>query len=125
MEDVMPKVGKAISNAYHWVPTDHPIFLFLDNAGGRGTQDIVDAYIQGLDDDFNVIYIHQRPCLPATNMLDLGVWMAFQNVVEKLHFCQRTEMKALVNAVNKAWDELEPIKLENIELVEDGPRFDY
>ena len=29
MEDVMPKVGKAICDAYHWVPTDHPIFFSL------------------------------------------------------------------------------------------------
>ena len=42
-EDIMPKVGKAICDAYHWVPTDYPIFLFLYNAGGHGTQDLIDA----------------------------------------------------------------------------------
>ena len=47
-------------------------------------------------------------------MIDLGVWMAFQNMVEKLHFREHTEVKALVNTVNKAWGELEPIKLENV-----------
>ena len=78
MEDIMPKVNKIIRDAYHWVPTDHPIFLFLDNAGGHGTQDVVDAYVKGPQDDFNVICIHQRPPSLATNMLDLGVWMAFQ-----------------------------------------------
>ena len=46
--------------------------------------------------------------------INLGVWMSFQNVVEKLHFRQCTEVKALANMVNKAWDELEPIKLENV-----------
>ena len=40
--------------------------------------------------------------------------MAFQNVVEKLYFRQRTEVKALVNTANNAWDSLEPIKLENV-----------
>ena len=110
----MQKVGKAIRNAYHWVPTNHPIFLFLDNAGSHGMQDIVDAYVKGLEDDFNVICTHQRPCGPVINMLDLRVWMAFQKMVEKLHLRQRTEVKALANTVNKAWDELEPIKLENV-----------
>ena len=73
MEDIMPKVGKAICDAYHWVPIDHPLFLFLDNTGGRITQDVVDAYVKGLEDDFNVICIHQSPRSPATNMLDLRV----------------------------------------------------
>ena len=97
-----------------WVPTNHPIFLFLGNAGGHGTQYVVDAYVKGLEEEYNAMCIHQRPRSPATNMLDLGVLMAFQNVLEKLHFRQRTEVKALANTVNKAWDELEPIKLENI-----------
>ena len=69
-----------------WVPTNHPIFLFLGNAGGHGTQYVVDAYVKGLEDDFTVICIYQHPCLPATNILAFGVWVAFQNVMEKLHF---------------------------------------
>ena len=40
---------------------------------------------QMLEKDWNVICIHKRPHSPATNMLDLGVWMALQSVVEKLH----------------------------------------
>ena len=76
MKEVMPKVGKAIRDAYHWVAFEHPVFLYLDNAGGHGTQDIVDEYVKDLVDKYNAICIHQRPCLSATNMLDLGVWMA-------------------------------------------------
>ncbi len=51
MTDVMPKVGKAIREAYHWVPLEKPIFLYLDNAGGHGTKDAVDQYVQHLKDE--------------------------------------------------------------------------
>ena len=47
-------------------------------------------------------------------MLDLGVWMALQNVVEKLHFRQRTEIEALCRTIEEAWKRLGPIKLENV-----------
>ena len=75
MKEVMPEVGKAIREAYHWVLPQIPIFLYLDNAGGHGTQEVVDAYIKALEVDNNVMCVHQRPCSPATNILDLGVWM--------------------------------------------------
>ena len=47
-------------------------------------------------------------------MLDLGIWMALQNVVEKLHFRKRMEANALCNTVEKAWGKLDPIKLQNV-----------
>ena len=47
-------------------------------------------------------------------MLDLGVWMALQSVVEKLHHSQRQHLTALCNTVMKAWGELEPVKLTNV-----------
>ena len=96
------------------VRADVPIFLYLDNAGGHGTDDCVAEYVKILKDDYNVICIHQRPRSPATNMLDLGIWMAFQNVVEKLHFGCMKEPHALARTVNKAWEELEPVKLTNV-----------
>ena len=114
MDDVMPDVGKAIREAYHWVPHDIPIYLYMDNAGGHGKKHIVDKYVATLKDDHNVIIRHQRPRSPATNMLDLGVWMALQNVVEKLHFRQRTQVEALCRTVEEAWTKLETVKLENV-----------
>ena len=63
---------------------------------------------------FNVICVHQRPRSPATNMLDLGVWMALQSVVEKMHFRQRREIGALCRTVEESWAKLESIKLENV-----------
>ena len=114
MKEVMPEVGKAIRAAYHWVLPRIPIFLYLDNAGGHGTQEVVDAYVKLLEVDYNVICVHQRPRSPATNILDLGVWMYFQCVVEKEHFRLRKELKALCRTVDRAWDKLEAIKLENV-----------
>ena len=84
----MPEIGKTISKKYHWISRDVPICLFLDNIGGHGTGEAATKYLAMLKDDFNVICIHQRPHLPATNLLDLGVWMDLQDVVEKLHFCK-------------------------------------
>ena len=95
MDAVMPKVGKvrsqnllitssparlivasfvqAIREAYHFVDKTHPIFLYLDNAGGHGTDDCVTKYVKMLEEDYNVICVHQRPRSPSTNMLDLDV----------------------------------------------------
>ena len=86
----------------------------MDNTGGHGKQHIVDEYVATLRDKYNVIIRHQRPRSPATNTLDLGVWMALQNVVEKLHLRQRTEVEALCRTVDEAWRVLEPVKLENV-----------
>ena len=88
MERVMPEVEEAIRNTHHWVELDTPICLFLDNIGGHGTNKVDDKYVTDLKNEYNVICIHQRPRLQAMNMLNLGVWTAFQSVVEKLHFHQ-------------------------------------
>ena len=114
MTRTMPKVGKAIRDSYHWVDMEIPIFLYLDNAGGHGTNECVDAYKHMLYEEYNVVCVHQCPRSPATNMLDLGVWMALQSVVEKLHFKKRNEKEALARTVRKGWDDLEDIKLANV-----------
>ena len=89
-------------------------FLYLDKAGGDGTQQVVDQYVNTMADDFNVIYVHQHPRSPATNMLDLGVWMAFQNVVEKCHSIWMKEITALSRTVNMAWEDIDSVKLVNV-----------
>ena len=114
MTRTMPKVGEAIRDSYHWVDMETPIFLYLDNAGGHGTDECVEAYKNRLAEDYNVVCVHQCPRSPATNMLDLGVWMALQNVVEKLHFKMRNEKEALARTVWRGWEGLEAIKLNNV-----------
>lgn len=79
MERVMPEVVEAIHNEHHYVDFDTPIYLFLDNTGGCGTNEAVDKYVANFKSKYNIICIHQRPQLPATNMLNLGVWMALKS----------------------------------------------
>ena len=47
-------------------------------------------------------------------MLDLGVWMALQSVVEKLHRSQWQELNALCSTIEKAREELDMVKLTNV-----------
>ena len=42
MKDVIEKVVEAICDTYYRVDQDHLKFLYLDNAGGHGTQSVVD-----------------------------------------------------------------------------------
>ena len=114
MEKAIPKVGKKIRETYHCVSRTIPIFLYLDNAGGHGMNEVVDMYIKALKDDLNIICVHQRPCSPVTNMLDLGVWMALQNVFERLHLRMHIEPNTLCNIVEEVWKKLDSIKLQNV-----------
>ena len=104
MAATMPEVGKAIRDKYARVPCHIPIFLFLDNAGGHGTDECVAKYVADLKKYFNIICIHQQPRSPATNMLDLGIWMALQSVVEKMHHGKRQHLDALCSTVMEVWE---------------------
>jgi hypothetical protein len=85
----MPEIGKGIHEKYHWVSCDVPLLLFLGNTRGPGTCESAITYLTMFKDEFNVVRIHQRPCLPVTNMLDLRVWMALKNVVENYTFASK------------------------------------
>ena len=82
----MPEAGNAIHDEYHWVSRNVPLVLFPDNTRGHDTDEAVAKYLIMLKDDVTVVCIHQRPRLPATDMLDLRVWMALQNLFEKVRF---------------------------------------
>ena len=69
-------------NKYHWVPRDEEIYIYLDNTGSHGIKEAVETYVNNLARDHNVICVHQRPRSPESNILDLGVWMAFQNMLK-------------------------------------------
>ena len=79
------EVGKAIRDAYHFLPDWETIHLFMDNAGGHGTDKAKADYVQILHDEFMITVIWQTPNSPETNMLDLGAWMTIQSVVENMH----------------------------------------
>jgi hypothetical protein len=98
------EVGKAIRDKFHWVPAWVPIFLFMDNAGGHGTDEAKSEYVEILYTDFYIKVLWQAPQSPETNMLDLGAWMTIQSVVEQLHRHRAMNENALAETVMEAFD---------------------
>ena len=103
---IMPKVGKAIREAYFWVGKDDKIYLVLDSAGGHGTNEAIAKYKADLERDYKIILVHQIPQSPDTNALDLGIWMSLQSAVEKVHRLRRGDPEALHQSVIKVWDKV-------------------
>jgi len=114
MLSVMPEVGAAIREKMHFVDPDEPIYLVLDNAGGHGTDEAIEQYVTLLREEYNVICHHQCPRSPETNMLDLGIWMSLQNIVERLHIFQRHEKNALQRTVYTGFEDMDQIKFEKV-----------
>ena len=81
MLGVIPEVGRALREQFHWVRNDKKIYLVMDNAGGHGTVDAINTYTKALL-QFNVEIIWQVLWSPETNMLDLGIWKSIQMAVE-------------------------------------------
>ena len=79
------------------------LYIVLNNAGGHGTNKCVDEYVSMLQDDYNIMCIHQIPRSPFTNVLDLGVWATLQSEVERRYFLKRGDTDALVRTVNNVW----------------------
>ena len=94
---MMPEVGQAIRDAYRRIGVEDctPIFSYLNNAEGHGTDEAMLEYCTLHAERFNMICIHQQPRSPATNMLVLRVCMALQFVVEKLHHNKLIELNSL------------------------------
>ena len=45
MKSAMRRVGIAMRRSYHWVDISTVIYLVLDDAGGRGTNETVNEYV--------------------------------------------------------------------------------
>jgi hypothetical protein len=90
MLGIIRTVGRRIRKCFHWVPDHVPVHLFMDNAGGHGTNEAKQAYVGILSEEFNVQVIWQVPRSPETNMLDLGVWAMLQAIVES-KYCSEVE----------------------------------
>ena len=99
MMDHIRMIGKSIREAYSFLPDDHPIYLFMDNAGGHGKTEIKRQYETILKQEFEISIEWQVPNSPETNMLDLGVWMALQSLVEKLHMGKVMQSDELTRTV--------------------------
>ena len=80
-----------------------PCYLVVDNAGGHGTTQAICEYRNMLVTKYNVTIIFQVPCSPYTNVLDLGVWMSLQSIVERKYFLKRATTAALTNTVLATW----------------------
>ena len=104
MKTAMKRVGEAIRKKYHWIPMTRKCYLVMDNAGGHGTKATIIEYTHDLLTNYNIVIIHQIPRSPYTNVLDLGVWMSLQAVVERNHFLLRSTTKALQNTVMQTWE---------------------
>ena len=109
------EIGKSIQSKMDWVPKWNPIHLFIDNAGGHGTNEGKDKYEKILAEKYNIILKWQVPNSPETNMLDLGAWMTIQSEVEDLHRQRMMNEDALSASVMQAFDEFDGYtKLEAI-----------
>ena len=114
MLGIIPTIGDAIRNAYHWIPHAEKIYLVMDN-GGHGTDIAIEQYTTTLKNDYNVEVVWQVPRSPETNMLDLGVWMSIQTAVTRVHHMRRCQHDALAKSVEDAWNSyLTPKAFENV-----------
>lgn len=106
MMDHIRSIGTAIRDTYSFVPQDHPIHLFMDNAGGHGKNEIKAKYEKILKEEFGIEIVWQVPNSPETNMLDLGVWVALQSLVENLHKGKVMQADELARSVMTAFSKI-------------------
>ena len=113
MISVSYDIAAAIRKSYHWVKREIPIKLVIDNAGGHGTKaaklefEVILRY-------YNIIVHWQIPNSPESNMLDLGVWMSVQSVVEQIHRTLVMQHDILDSSIKEAFWGMEYISLLNI-----------
>ena len=100
------QIGKSIREAHSFLPNDHPVYLFMDNAGGHGKTEIKKQYENILEKEFKIIIEWQVPNSPETNMLDLGVWMALQSLVERIHRGKVMQSHELSKSVMESFEQI-------------------
>ena len=110
------QIGVSIHSAYSFVDMDHPIYLFVDNAGGHGKVKVKKQYKKILKDKFNIQIEWQVPNSPKTNMLDLGVWVSLQSLVEKIHRRRVMQSDVLSDSVHEAFKEITSEVLSKVHL---------
>ena len=83
-------------------PHRYPLRLQIDNAGGHGGKakiQVIRAELLELGIDL----VCQPANSPEMNVLDLGVWLGIQAMVEKLGFKKRMCPEVLFRTVEEAW----------------------
>lgn len=114
MASVTDEIGTQIRAKFHWVPLITSITLFMDNAGGHGTDEAKATYVRILIQKYNIVIEWQIPNSPDTNLLDLGAWVTIQSVVEWLHRDKRLDSDVLAQSVLEAWEQFDSEKLANV-----------
>jgi hypothetical protein len=79
------KTRNLIRSALKWIPFSDTIFLFMDNAGVHGIDEIIKEHVSILTLKYNIEVVWQKPDSPETNLLDLGYWATHQAIVKQLH----------------------------------------
>ena len=100
----MLRVGTSIREKFNWIPIQQKCYLIMDNAGGYDTSETVEWYKNELLTKFNIDIIHQIPRSPFTNVLNLGIWMSLQSIVERRHFLKRCSVSVLERTVMTTWN---------------------
>jgi hypothetical protein len=104
MLDIICEVRTNIQNAFHWLPKAiTSIHLFMDNAGGHGTNAVKEEYIRILHDKFNMIVLWQIVNSLETNMLNLGAQVTIQCIVTHMHRGKQVQKDALCKTVYLAF----------------------
>jgi hypothetical protein len=116
MLDIIPRFGERLRASFHWVPENEKNYLFMDHAGGHGTNAAIQQYTAILRDQFNVQIVRQVPRSLETNILDLGIWMSIQAAVTRVHHqTRRCHHDALAQSVLDAWNGyLSPQAFKNV-----------
>ena len=76
MEIIVDEIGQNIRKAYSFLHPRHPVYLFMDNAGGHGKKEVKSDHVDKLRIKYGIFVDWQVPYSPETNMLDLGIWMS-------------------------------------------------
>jgi hypothetical protein len=114
MLDIIRDVGSNIWSSFWWLSDSTVIHLFMDNAGGHGSNTARKEYVRILQDEYKVQVIWQIANSPETNMLDLGAWVTIQCIVAHMHRGKRMHKDALCKTVNNAFESLDSSKLASI-----------
>jgi hypothetical protein len=80
------------------------VYLYMDNAGGHGTEEAIKEYTKILHDVFRIEKMHQVPRSPETNTLDLGIWCCLQWAVDALMKGRQGDIEALHQGVMEMWN---------------------
>jgi hypothetical protein len=59
MIDCIDEISASIQNAYHFIPETEKIYLFMDNAGGHGSNEAKDGYEKRLIEKFLMLVHYQ------------------------------------------------------------------